>query len=114
MRLFKRIGNTKSVTLPSELRCKLANRAIRSSGSSLGENPPSHGCPACIHCRASNSADGVRPFRVTELILFCLSCAVLIALLLLVGSLVHSWAHRVSDHIFDDWVWHEPLNSWPQ
>jgi hypothetical protein len=114
MRMFKGIRNTKSVALPSELGCNSANRGIRGSAPSLEEIPRPHDDPAYIHCRANNRTNCVRPFRVAELILFCLSCAVLIGLLLLVGSLVNSWVQRVSDHVFDNSIWHEPLHSWTQ
>jgi hypothetical protein len=66
----------------------------------------------CAHCGSEIQGRHPRPLQAQELILNCLCCAVLIAVVLSVGHFLYSSAERDFDHLFDGWVWHEQLPSW--
>jgi uncharacterized RDD family membrane protein YckC len=70
------------------------------------------GIRVCVHCGAKMDASQAGPLRAREFILDCLYVAVLIALVLAVGYLLHSWAEHGLDNFFHAWVWHEPLSDW--
>ena len=100
------------MALPFEPVRESANRSIRGQGSNLSEIPVTYEGQVCIHCGANNGGRPARHFWALDLILGCLSCVLVVSLLLFVGSLLHSWMERTKDHVFDHWVWHEPLDDW--
>jgi hypothetical protein len=85
---------------------------MHNPGCVLSESPPPHDGEVCVHCESNKQVHRVNQFWTGELMLGCLSGVLSVGLFLFIGSALNSWTERTFDHIFDHWVWHEPLDNW--
>ena len=108
----QRIGTALPSDLPSEWRTESTVGGSHKPSSLQASPPGCSGSRVCSHCGAKIGVHHLGPQGTAELILNCLYCVLLIAIVLCVGYLLNRWAERGLDNLFDHWVWHEPLNDW--
>jgi hypothetical protein len=108
----QRTGTGSPSDLPSEASADSTIGGIHRPGSVHLKAPVRSDSRVCAHCGVEIGVRNEGPMRAPKLILNCLSCVLLIAVVLCVGYLLNSWAERGFDNLFDHWVWHEPLDDW--